>query len=143
MPSASQNYATNPGPYGQFQGTPTQFQGTPNQYPGQYQGTPSQFQGTQFHGNAQVGAGTFPATPQGTPGMVSPFATYYPGTPYSWMTPYLQGVPLAYYQAYGSPSVNAARATMHSPEDDIETTPTRYDSGTTGRRGGGQGRNQG
>ncbi|OTA58622.1 hypothetical protein K449DRAFT_397841 [Hypoxylon sp. EC38] len=142
MPPAGQNYATNTVPYGQYQGTPTQFQGTPNQYPTQYQGTPSHFQGSQFHGNAQISAGTFPATPQGTPGMVSPFTTYYPGTPYSWMTPYLQGVPLAYYQTYGSPSGSASRATPRPPEDDIETTPTRYDSGTTGLRGGDQGRNQ-
>ncbi|KAI0838091.1 hypothetical protein F5Y06DRAFT_287564 [Hypoxylon sp. FL0890] len=140
MPSAgqnyAQNYAANAAAYGQLQGTPSQFQGTPSQY----QGTPSQFQGAPFQGNTQVGGGAFPATPQGTPNLVSPFPAYYSGTstPYSWMTPYLQGVP-AYYQAYSSsPSESVARA-----NDDVETTPTRYDSGTTGRRvGGGQGRDQ-
>ncbi|KAI1417154.1 hypothetical protein F5Y13DRAFT_202702 [Hypoxylon sp. FL1857] len=134
MPPAGQNYAGNPAPYGQFQGTPHQFHG-------QYQGTPSQFQSTQFQGSAQVGAGTFPATPQGTPGMVSPFPAYYTGTPYSWMTPYLQGVPV-YYQAYSSPSASVARNSANPTEDDVETTPTRDDSGATGRRGGGQGQNQ-
>ncbi|KAI1141001.1 hypothetical protein F5Y05DRAFT_410851 [Hypoxylon sp. FL0543] len=144
MPPAGQNYDGDSAAYDQSEGTPSQFRGTPGQFQGtparffnQYQGTPSQFQGTPFQGNTQVGAGVFPATPQGTPGLASPFSPYYASSPFAWLTPYLQGP--TYYQAYSSPSGSVAPSTA----DDVCATPIQCDTGTIGRGGSGGSQGQG
>ncbi|KAI1392215.1 uncharacterized protein F4822DRAFT_425426 [Hypoxylon trugodes] len=66
-------------------------------YTGQSFGSPTHYAQT-----PRPGANAFPATPQATPGIVSPLTPYY-GTPYSWMTPYLQDpnyAPMAYFDPY-------------------------------------------
>ncbi|RYP77796.1 hypothetical protein DL771_000893 [Monosporascus sp. 5C6A] len=74
--------------------------------------------------------GNFPATPQGTPGVMSPYGGAYGGSgagyaanPYFWATPYLTDPSLAsmaYYHAYYSPMPpQAQRVTGHAG------TPTR------------------
>ncbi|RYP23688.1 hypothetical protein DL765_000984 [Monosporascus sp. GIB2] len=74
--------------------------------------------------------GNFPATPQGTPGVMSPYSGPYGGSgggyaanPYFWATPYLTDpglASMAYYHAYYSPMPpQAQRAAGHAG------TPTR------------------
>ncbi|RYP33385.1 hypothetical protein DL767_004790 [Monosporascus sp. MG133] len=74
--------------------------------------------------------GNFPVTPQGTPGVMSPYSGAYGGSgagyaanPYFWATPYLTDpglASMAYYHAYYSPMPpQAQRATGHAG------TPTR------------------
>ncbi|KAI1079657.1 hypothetical protein F5B20DRAFT_159851 [Whalleya microplaca] len=106
--------------------------------------------------NPQVSAGNFPATPQATPGVMSPYAptAYYPSA-YSWMTPYLQDpnlASMAYYHAYsaspmGGASQDAAqldasgnpvgsRLEQNTYPSWTNTTPTRSNTGKGDSSGG-------
>ncbi|KAI0008643.1 hypothetical protein F4779DRAFT_641473 [Xylariaceae sp. FL0662B] len=109
--------------------------------------------------NAQAGAGNFPATPQTTPGVMSPYAptAYYPSA-YSWMTPYLQDpnlASMAYYHAYSaSPMAGApqntgqvdstgnpaeSRLEQNASSNWVNNTPTRSNAGK-GESSAGEGR---
>ncbi|OTB07318.1 hypothetical protein M426DRAFT_8696 [Hypoxylon sp. CI-4A] len=116
--------------------------------------------GAHFPMNAQNVGGTYPTTPQGTPGMhMGPMTPYYgtpyASTPYTWMTPYIQDPGLsamAYYDPYasaqaatsggpsmpGGPGMQVMSGAADNEEDGLgeeATTPTK-----SGRRGAGKGR---
>ncbi|KAI1652583.1 hypothetical protein F4813DRAFT_400919 [Daldinia decipiens] len=103
--------------------------------------TPSSYGGPSYQANPPAGTETFPATPQATPGMLSPLASYY-HTPYSWMTPYLQDPNFAamYYGGGYSPSpmgaAQGASGADHNGDggEDV-ATPTKHSSGIVQRLG--------
>ncbi|KAF3058950.1 Meiotic activator RIM4 [Daldinia childiae] len=103
--------------------------------------TPSSYGGPSYRVNPPASTETFPATPQATPGMLSPLAPYY-NTPYSWMTPYLQDPNFAamYYGGGYSPSpmgiVQGAPGADHNDDGGEDAaTPTKHSSGTVQRLG--------
>lgn len=115
--------------------------------------TPSSYGGPSYQANPPAGTETFPATPQATPGMLSPLASYY-HTPYSWMTPYLQDPNFAamYYGggyspspmgtaqgapgAPGAPGASGASGAGHNDDGGEDAaTPTKHSSGIMQRLG--------
>ncbi|KAI0112859.1 hypothetical protein F4814DRAFT_449311 [Daldinia grandis] len=110
--------------------------------------TPSSYGGPSYQANHPAGTETFPATPQATPGMLSPLASYY-HTPYSWMTPYLQDPNFAamYYGGGYSPSpmgtAQGAPGVDHNDDGGEDAaTPTKHSSGTVQRLGGNRTRSE-
>ncbi|KAI1472288.1 uncharacterized protein F4812DRAFT_454103 [Daldinia caldariorum] len=106
--------------------------------------TPSSYGAPSYQANPSASTETFPATPQATPGMLSPLATYYQ-PPYSWMTPYLQDpnfAPFYYGSGYSPSPMGVAQGVAgvgHRNEGDEDaTTPTKHSSGTVQRLGGSQ-----
>ncbi|KAI8957713.1 hypothetical protein F5Y11DRAFT_352252 [Daldinia sp. FL1419] len=126
--------------------------------------TPSSYGAGSYQSNPSVANENFPATPQATPGLMTPMAGYYQSTPYSWMTPYLQDPQFAamYYGGGFSPSPMGTAQSTSGPSgasgvsgasglsgsydndggDEDASTPTKHSSGTMQRLSGSRARTE-